>query len=265
MWKARFGVAFWIGLAALLGASMAAEAQRRDRDDDRDRRSAQQEQRAPVGGDWQWAGTVEHKPSLERHTIKIGPERGAFSRLGLQVDDWDVEIIDLVVTYGNGATETFPVRSVLKVGERTRAFDFKGEGRYIRDVTVIYRPTGPTRISLFVDPWRRSRPGARWEQLGCQRVGLLERTDVIRVGRTEGNFAALKLTADGGNVRLDKVRVVYANGTSELLSVRSVLPDGGETRAIDLTGRKRGIDRIELYYIPHLAVGGRATVCAFGS
>jgi hypothetical protein len=46
--------------------------------------------------------------------------------------------------------------------------------------------------------------------------------------------------------------------------VRTVIPEGTETRPIDLSGRFRGIDYIELRYLPQISFNGRATVCVSG-
>jgi hypothetical protein len=46
--------------------------------------------------------------------------------------------------------------------------------------------------------------------------------------------------------------------------VRSVIRAGRETRALDLRGRDRAIDRIEMVYRQRPNFRGQATVCAQG-
>lgn len=215
-------------------------------------------------GDWELIGSAEIAPRIERQTINVDRDAGRFGRLGLQVETSDIEVIELEVEYGDGETETVSVRTVVKAGGRTPAYELRGANRRIRDVTVSYRARGPAELSVFGEPLRTSRPGARWEALGCQKVGFLDDTDVIRVGLREGRFRAIKLAVDGNKVRLVRLRVVYGNGQAEDLAVRTVIPEGTETRPFELTGRRRGIDRIELQYLPQLNFGGRATVCAYG-
>ena len=39
-----------------------------------------------------------------------------------------------------------------------------------------------------------------WVELGCQKVSFRSERDVIRVGRREGRFTAIRLFARGGDV-----------------------------------------------------------------
>ena len=70
--------------------------------------------------------------------------------------------------------------------------------------------------------------------------------DVIKVGRREGRFDAIRLTASGNDVLVRDLKVVYANGKPDDIRVRSELREGSETRPLDLEGRDRAIDRIEI-------------------
>jgi len=72
--------------------------------------------------------------------------------------------------------------------------------------------------------------------------------DVIRVGKAEGWFRAIQLRVEGGMVEVDRVVVHFGNGTQERLDVREHIPDGGRTRSIDLSGDKRHIESVELWY-----------------
>ncbi len=215
-------------------------------------------------GDWELIGEAKIVPRVERHVIDIDPEAGRVGRIGLKIQDSDIELIDVEIRYLNGEKQTVPMRQVIKAGGQSTVIELTGEARRIENVAVSYIPRGPVKLSLFGEPARRLRPGARWEPLGCQKVGFLDDKDVIRVGRDDGRFRAIKLTVDGNKVRLVRLRVVYANGQAEDLAVRTVIPEGTETRPFELTGRRRGIERIELQYLPQLNFGGRASVCAYG-
>jgi hypothetical protein len=98
---------------------------------------------------------------------------------------------------------------------------------------------------------RRDRDNdSKWERLGCEEVGRRTDRDVIKVGRREGRFEAIRLTASGNDVRVEDLKVVYANGRPDDIRVRSELREGSETRPLDLQGRDRAIDRIELVTKP---------------
>jgi hypothetical protein len=87
-----------------------------------------------------------------------------------------------------------------------------------------------------------------WIYLGESHVDGDHDHDKIHVGKHDGRFRAIQLRVSGGAIEFDRVVVHYGNGTSEVLSIRSVIPDAGRTRAIDLAGDRREIDNVELWY-----------------
>src|SRR5262245_7012903 len=95
---------------------------------------------------------------------------------------------------------------------------------------------------------RFERRGPVWNPLGCQSVGFTVDRDVIAVGRREGRFNAIRLIASGSRVHMFNLRVIYANGEPDNLPVNSELRPGIPTLPLDLRGRERSIDRIELLY-----------------
>ena len=111
----------------------------------------------------------------------------------------------------------------------------------------------------------RDRGPDHWEQLGCQKVGFLVDRDVIRVGRRDGKFSAIRLEVSGNTVFMNDLKVVYGNGAPDDIPVRSEIRDGGQTRALDLKGRgERVIDRIEMTYRAKPNFKGSAKVCVMG-
>lgn len=115
---------------------------------------------------------------------------------------------------------------------------------------------------------RRDRDDDRrdgWTDLGCQQVSFRGRDrDTIRVGRREGRFSAIRLTARGNDVEMLDLKVVYANGEPDDIAVRSVIRQGTRTRPLDLRGRDRTIQQIDMVYRTRPDFGGQATVCAEG-
>lgn len=87
-----------------------------------------------------------------------------------------------------------------------------------------------------------------WVYLGESHVDGDHDHDKIHVGKHDGRFRAIQLRVSGGAIEFDRVVVHFGNGTSEELAIRSVIPDGGHTRAIDLPGERRVIDNLELWY-----------------
>jgi hypothetical protein len=102
---------------------------------------------------------------------------------------------------------------------------------------------------------------ARWERLGCQKVGFIADKDIIRVGRGEGRFKSIRLQVSGNKVYMDDLKVIYANGEPDDIPVRSEIRAGGQTRPLDLRGERRAIKEIEMKYRSQPNFKGQATVC----
>ena len=104
-----------------------------------------------------------------------------------------------------------------------------------------------------------------WVQLGCQQVSFRGRDrDSIRVGRREGRFQAIRLAARGNDVEVLDLKVVYGNGNPDDIRVGRVIRSGECTDSLDLQGRDRAINRIDMVYRQRPDFRGRATVCAEG-
>jgi hypothetical protein len=105
----------------------------------------------------------------------------------------------------------------------------------------------------------------RWTDLGCRQVSFVGRDrDTIQVGRREGRFRAIRLTARGNDVEMLDLKVVYANGVPDDIQVRSVIRAGDRTRPLDLRGGDRSIRQIDMVYRSRPNFRGQATVCAEG-
>jgi hypothetical protein len=87
-----------------------------------------------------------------------------------------------------------------------------------------------------------------WVELGCKEVSFRVDRDVLPVGRQEGRFYAIRLYARGGAVEMLDLKVIYANGDPDDIRVRHILDRGERTRPLDLRGRARSIQRIEMIY-----------------
>jgi hypothetical protein len=105
---------------------------------------------------------------------------------------------------------------------------------------------------------------ARWEQLGCQKVGFKTDRDVIKVGRSEGRFKSIRLKVTGNRVHMMDLEVVYANGQPDDIQVREEIRSGGQTRPLDLKGERRAIRQVEMVYRSQPNFRGQATVCVEG-
>jgi hypothetical protein len=107
------------------------------------------------------------------------------------------------------------------------------------------------------------RPGT-WALLGTQKVGFHVDRDVVRAGRQDGRFRAIKLRVRGNDIEMLDLKVVYGNGDVQDFPVRQFIRQGGETRAIDLKGNTRFIREVQLVYKSRPSFKGQATVEVWG-
>lgn len=87
-----------------------------------------------------------------------------------------------------------------------------------------------------------------WEYLGDAHVDGNQDHDSIKVGRAAGRYHAIQLRISGGAINFERVIVRYGNGEKEEIPIRAHIEDGGQTRVIDLPGRRRIIQSLDLWY-----------------
>jgi len=215
-------------------------------------------------------GTINYEARPERDVINLRRGDGALRALRLEVRQSDVEIRDLRIAYDDGAIDTIRVNQLVRAGGSTRLFDVDSRRREVRSVTVNYLPqAGPARITLFgvpgtPGPGPGPGPGtADWTRLGCKDVRFLVDRDTLKVNR-EGRFGALRLKVRNAAVEMFNLRVAYLSGVKQDVPVRELIPPGGTTRPIELLGRERGIDKIEMIYRSIPTNKGSAEVCIDG-
>jgi hypothetical protein len=101
---------------------------------------------------WERLGsrTVEFRQDVD--TIGIGRSEGLFRRIMLQVDGAPLEMDNVRVYFGNGASFSPPTKLVFSENDRSRAIDLPGQGRIIRSITFNYRSlnTGQGRATVTV-------------------------------------------------------------------------------------------------------------------
>lgn len=207
-------------------------------------------------------GTAVYEAKPQRDIIKVGAREGAFRAVRFEVKGSDVEVLDLKIVYGSGNAEDIRVRQVFRAGSSSRVIDLEGGRRAIKEIVITYMSKGPARIQFFGVEAAVAQPS--WERLGCKDVGFVIDRDVVKVGRKEGTFRAIKLRVRKAPVEFFDLRVVYGSGAAESFRVRATVPPGSESRPIDLGGKGRGIDRVEMIYRATPSFKGTAEVCVDG-
>lgn len=211
----------------------------------------------------QLLGTATFDPRPQRDVIEVGAQEGRFRAIRFDVRRSDVEILDLRVVYGNGATDDLRVREVFKAGSSSRIIDLPGRKRAIKQIIVTYLAKGPARIQFF-GVEAGGLEVAQWERLGCKDVRFQVDRDALRVGRQEGRFSAIRVKVRQAPVEFFDLRVVFPNGKAQQIRARVTIPPGAISNPIILDGENRGIDRIEMTYRAIPTFKGIAEVCFEG-
>jgi hypothetical protein len=122
----------------------------------------------------------------------------------------------------------------------------------------------PGNLITLAQADARHDGGQQWVRLGCRPVNFSVDHDVINVGGHQGGFTAIQLKASGNDVELLDLKVIYTNGDPDDIPVGSVLHAGFEIGPLDLKGRERSIDRVELLYKTTPNSRGDAQICVEG-
>ena len=104
-----------------------------------------------------------------------------------------------------------------------------------------------------------------WENLGEKEVKDRSEQDTWRIGNERGQWRKLKITVSRRQVRFYRVRVTFSNGQEQEVAVRALIKAGGETRALDLNGTDRHINKVDIWYEAYTAGKGvRSLVTLWG-
>ncbi|MDX1903982.1 MAG: DUF2541 family protein [Thermonemataceae bacterium] len=114
-------------------------------------------------------------------------------------------------------------------------------GSILRKLTVLALLLGITNA------YAQSKNGG-WEKIGQKQVDFKVEKDILKVTSAKGNFTKVKLKVRGASVNFYDMKIYFGNGQMQDVSLRSVIPAGGESRVIDLDGNDRVINRIEFVY-----------------
>ncbi|NCD72355.1 hypothetical protein [Mucilaginibacter agri] len=109
----------------------------------------------------------------------------------------------------------------------------------------------------------RAAPAGSWQVIGTTQANFTADHDGIVVTGFD-NFRRIKLKVTNAPLRLVKLVVTYQDGAPDNIEIISDIPQGGESRVIDLRGvGQRRIRRIDFWYDTRGIARGRANVTVF--
>ncbi|MGH7547720.1 MAG: hypothetical protein ACREMM_06070 [Gemmatimonadales bacterium] len=207
--------------------------------------------------------------AVDHDAIVVGAREGLFNAVRIEVDGGDLEMHNIKITFGDGATSSPETRVWFREGSRSRTIDLPGQARIIRRIDFWYRSTlrrGRATVQAF---GRRAAAAlgpdlAGWDHLGMRPVDFrVDRDVVTAVG--QGLFRRIRIDVEGGDLEMFDVRILCGDGDTFSPATRLYFKEGSRSRVIDLPGRARLIRRIDFLYRSVPGGGqGKATVHVWG-
>jgi len=108
-------------------------------------------------------------------------------------------------------------------------------------------------------------PPDEWKFIGDKIVNYGLDRDVIRFGDMNDDFRQIRFHVTNAPLRIFDMKIYFDNGDVQDVALRSVIPQGGDSRIIDLVGGLRHLKKIEFHYKP-AARGrkGQSRVAVYG-
>jgi len=108
-------------------------------------------------------------------------------------------------------------------------------------------------------------PAGSWRLIGQTHADHSADHDTIVVKGPYDNFRKIKFKVTDAPLNMQHMVVTYDNGEPDKIDIRQNIPQGGESRAIDLKGiGKRSLRRIDFWYDTKGFLKGKADVTVFG-
>jgi hypothetical protein len=106
---------------------------------------------------------------------------------------------------------------------------------------------------------RRSRDAGDWTAIAERSIDFSREHETIAI-RSDRRFRTLRVEVKGGPVHVSNMVVTFGDGSTFSPQLRSDFAEGTESRAIDLPGEGRRIQRIDVDCRSTSKSAGRATL-----
>ena len=129
--------------------------------------------------------------------------------------------------------------------------------------TVALAGAFPVHADKAVKP--NPGPAGSWRLIGQTHADHSNDHDTIVVQGPFDNFRKIKFKVTDAPLNMQYMLVTYDNGQPDRIDVRQNIPQGGESRAIDLKGvGQRSLRKVQFWYDTKGFLKGKADVTLFG-
>lgn len=87
---------------------------------------------------WTLIGERTVSGGADKDFIQVSERRGPFTKLMMVVEEGDIRMDKIIITYENGRKHSPTVNHQFREGQRTRAIDLQGEARGIQEIELRY-------------------------------------------------------------------------------------------------------------------------------
>ncbi len=130
-------------------------------------------------------------------------------------------------------------------------------------VAVVLAWAAPAHAQRVGQP--RAGAAGAWRLIGTVEADRRADHDALFVRGPFDDFRRVKFKVTNAGLNLQHMVITYDNGAPDNIEVRQNIPQGGESRQIDLRGAgKRSIRKIEFWYDTKGLLKGKAHVTVFG-
>ncbi|MBP8725158.1 MAG: hypothetical protein KBF37_02435 [Saprospiraceae bacterium] len=103
-----------------------------------------------------------------------------------------------------------------------------------------------------------------WKFIGDKWVTFGVDHDAIHLGDLRDSYSQIVVRVTDAPLRMYDMKVHFDNGGVQDIALRSKIPQGGQSRIIDLQGGRRNLKKIEFWYETKGRGRGRARVAVWG-
>ena len=130
-------------------------------------------------------------------------------------------------------------------------------------MTMTMALVSPVHAQQVVQP--RAAKAGQWVLLGRTQANHTADHDGIVIVGPFDNFRRVQFRVTDAPLNMQRMVVTYGNGQPDRIDLRQNIPQGGQSRVIDLRGvGTRHIRRIDFWYSTKGFLKGRADVAVFG-